>query len=259
MRCIRFMRRLLLPLLAATTLHAVKPDAPLPEGVSVENGARFVDLNGDGFDDLVFSNSERYGVFIFNDVEKKNLGWFRGWTHVMREGRAGDAHALPLTTRDDVAFKDGAMWAAGKKFLSYAELLRPPAPAPRTPEESMKAIHLKPGFQIELVAAEPDVRQPVCLNFDERGRAFAMNAPVLFTTTGALHFGWVIPAAILVLVLFLAFLGFLRRLHHLSPRTARRFVLAGALYVTGAVACDIPLGWWTSVHGDDNFVYYLID
>ena len=71
------MRCLFLLLLAFTTLHAVKPDAPLPEGVTVANGARFVDLNSDGFDDLVFSNSERYGVFIFNDVEKKNLGWFR--------------------------------------------------------------------------------------------------------------------------------------------------------------------------------------
>lgn len=173
MRCIRFMRRLFL-LLVATTLHAAKPDAPLPEGVTVENGARFVDLNGDGFDDLVFSNSERYGVFIFNDVEKKNLGWFRGWTHVMREGRAGDANALPLTTRSDVEFKDGAMWAAGKKFLSYAELLRPPAPAPRSPEESMKAIHLKPGFQIELVAAEPLVQDPIFVDWDDRGRMWVV-------------------------------------------------------------------------------------
>ena len=81
----------------------------------------------------------------------------------------------------------------------------------------------------------------------------------LFTTTGALHFGWVIPAALLVLVLFLAFLGFLRRLHHLSPRTARRFVLAGALYVGGAVLFELPLGWWTARHGDENLGYYLID
>lgn len=78
----------------------------------------------------------------------------------------------------------------------------------------------------------------------------------LFDTTGALHFGWVIPGGALVLVLGLSFLGFLRRL----PRaTARVFVLAGALYVLGAVACDVPLGWWTSVHGDDGLGYALID
>jgi putative membrane-bound dehydrogenase-like protein len=171
--CIRVMRRLLF-LLAATTLHAARPDVPLPEGVTVENGARFVDLNGDGFDDLVFSNSERYGVLIFNDVEKKNLGWLRGWTHVMREGKAGDANALPLTTRGDVEFKDGAMWVAGKRHLSHAELLRPPAPAPRTPEESMKAIHLKPGFEIELVAAEPLVQDPIFVDWDDQGRMWVV-------------------------------------------------------------------------------------
>lgn len=81
----------------------------------------------------------------------------------------------------------------------------------------------------------------------------------LFTTTGVLHFGWVIPATILVLALGLAFLGFLRRLHHLSPKTARRFVLAGALYVGGAVLFELPLGWWTARHGDENLGYYLID
>jgi len=78
----------------------------------------------------------------------------------------------------------------------------------------------------------------------------------LFDTTGPLHFGWVIPGAAIVVIVGLSFLGFLRRL----PRaTARVFVLAGALYVLGAVACDVPLGWWTSVHGDDNLGYYLID
>lgn len=78
-------------------------------------------------------------------------------------------------------------------------------------------------------------------------------------TDGVLHFGWVIPASILVLALALAFFNFLRRLHHLSPGTARRFVLAGALYVGGALLCELPLGWWTAQHGDDNPGYYLID
>lgn len=41
---------------------------------------------------------------------------------------------------------------------------------PRTPEEEQKSFHLPPGFAIELVAAEPDVRKPINLNFDARGR-----------------------------------------------------------------------------------------
>lgn len=78
----------------------------------------------------------------------------------------------------------------------------------------------------------------------------------LFDTEGVLRFGWVIPASALVLVLGLVYLGFLRRLARAS---ARRFVLAGALYVTGAVLFELPLGWWTEHHGDDSLGYALID
>lgn len=78
----------------------------------------------------------------------------------------------------------------------------------------------------------------------------------LFDYGGVLYFGWVIPAGALVFALALVFLGFLRRL---SPETARRFLLAGALYVGGAVVCELPLGWWTEQYGDDSFGYALID
>jgi len=77
-----------------------------------------------------------------------------------------------------------------------------------------------------------------------------------FDTSGVLHFDWVIPAGALVLALGLYFLGFLRRL---SRETAARFVLAGAIYVTGAVLFELPLGWWTEQYGDDSFGYALID
>lgn len=78
----------------------------------------------------------------------------------------------------------------------------------------------------------------------------------LFDTRGLLRFGWVIPAAAIVLSVGLGLLGFLRRL---DPATARRFVLAGGLYVTGAVLLELPLGWWTEQHGDDSPGYALLD
>lgn len=78
----------------------------------------------------------------------------------------------------------------------------------------------------------------------------------LFDTRGVLHFGWVIPAAGIVLVVGLSYLGFLRRL---DRATARRFVLAGGLYVAGALLLELPLGWWTEQYGDDSLGYALID
>ena len=41
---------------------------------------------------------------------------------------------------------------------------------PRTPEEERKAFHLPEGFEIELVAAEPDIHKPLNIAFDDRGR-----------------------------------------------------------------------------------------
>jgi putative membrane-bound dehydrogenase-like protein len=171
---------LILASVAFTTASAKPPDAPLPPGVSLQdatgqdNGVRFVDLNGDGFDDIVFSNAERYGVYLYNDVERKNLGWTIGWPHIIRAGRAGEADALPLTTSPGVEFRDGAMWVKGARHLTYAELCRPPAPAPRTPTESLKAIRLKPGFQAELVVQEPLVQDPVYVDWDALGRMWVV-------------------------------------------------------------------------------------
>ncbi|MEZ5951165.1 MAG: hypothetical protein R3C12_18530 [Planctomycetaceae bacterium] len=43
---------------------------------------------------------------------------------------------------------------------------------PLTPEEQRLKFHLPPGFVIELVAAEPDIRKPMNLKFDAAGRLY---------------------------------------------------------------------------------------
>jgi putative heme-binding domain-containing protein len=41
---------------------------------------------------------------------------------------------------------------------------------PRSPADEHKALHLPPGFEIQLVAADPDIHKPLNLAFDDRGR-----------------------------------------------------------------------------------------
>ena len=41
---------------------------------------------------------------------------------------------------------------------------------PREPDEELKALHVPPGFEVQLVAAEPDVHKPINMAFDDRGR-----------------------------------------------------------------------------------------
>ncbi|MEX2185791.1 MAG: PVC-type heme-binding CxxCH protein [Pirellulales bacterium] len=50
----------------------------------------------------------------------------------------------------------------------------PPTATAATPDEALKSFKLADGFEISLVAAEPDIRQPVAMNFDERGRLWVV-------------------------------------------------------------------------------------
>ena len=77
-----------------------------------------------------------------------------------------------------------------------------------------------------------------------------------FSTGGVLYFGWVIPASVIVALFVVSYLGFLG---HLPKRTRNRFVLAGAIFVGGALGVEFGLGYWADLEGDENLVYGLID
>ena len=50
------------------------------------------------------------------------------------------------------------------------------APAPLSPEEAVQEMRLPEGFAATLVAAEPNVVQPISFCFDDRGRLFVAEA-----------------------------------------------------------------------------------
>ncbi len=52
-----------------------------------------------------------------------------------------------------------------KVFNTEAEGQHPP-----TAEEMVRLIELPPGFSVTLFAGEPDVQQPICMDFDDKGR-----------------------------------------------------------------------------------------
>ncbi|MDB6120299.1 MAG: hypothetical protein JWO08_4080 [Verrucomicrobiaceae bacterium] len=163
------------------------PEDPLPEKAKGP-GTVFVDLNGDGFEDIVVSNSKEYGIYLYNPVEKKSVQWAKGWSNVLREGVAGDANSIPQIVRADGSnngawFNDGAMWVQNEdtfalpdkvRRIPFTELLSVPGPAPRLPKDSLAALHLKPGFTATLVASEPLVQDPVFVDWDAKGRMWVV-------------------------------------------------------------------------------------
>src|SRR5262249_19919414 len=46
-----------------------------------------------------------------------------------------------------------------------------------SPKDELATFHLAKGFRAELVACEPNVIDPVCINFDEDGRMYVTEMP----------------------------------------------------------------------------------
>lgn len=72
---------------------------------------------------------------------------------------------------------------------------------------------------------------------------------------GFFYFSWVIPGIVLVSVLGLYFLRFLL---HLPRRTRLQFLLAGTLYVSGALGLELIAGRHVEIHGMDNLTNSLL-
>ncbi len=71
---------------------------------------------------------------------------------------------------------------------------------------------------------------------------------------GFLHFGWVIPGAIVVALIGLFYLPFLLAL---PSRTRLMFFGAGLLYVGGALGMEVVGGKLLTLYGEESFPYQL--
>lgn len=72
---------------------------------------------------------------------------------------------------------------------------------------------------------------------------------------GFSNFAWVIVYAPLTVVFGLIYLGFARSL---PAETKRLFVVAGTLYVAGALGMEAIGGLYASLYGELNVIYYLL-
>ena len=67
----------------------------LPRGTSIvdaegrDAGIRFIDVNGDGYDDVLFSNEDRFSLHLFIPKANPRLMWEVGWNDEVWAGERG--------------------------------------------------------------------------------------------------------------------------------------------------------------------------
>ena len=76
-----------------------------------------------------------------------------------------------------------------------------------------------------------------------------------FSAHGVLYYPWVIVGCIFVLVFVLAFL---KLLADLPAKTRRLFVIAGTVFVIGALGMEMIEGFYADLHGEFNIVFTIL-
>jgi putative membrane-bound dehydrogenase-like protein len=167
---------------------ALPPGTAIADAAGRDAGLRFVDVNGDGYADVLFSNDERYSVHLFLPRPNALRAFPRmGWDRPVAAGRRGDPGEVPPIVRagrnNGAWFHSGKMWVQNEETTrlpdhcdqrTFRELVVGWLPPPLSPEESLKRIRLRPGFRIELAAAEPLVHDPVNFEWGADGKLWVV-------------------------------------------------------------------------------------
>lgn len=84
-----------------------------------------------------------------------------------------------------------------------------------------------------------------------------LRAPMeaLFSTSGVLYFAWFIPYIIVTIIVGIAYFKFMMRL---PKKILKLFILAGFVFVFGAVGMEMLGGMHAESHGEETLTYALM-
>lgn len=147
-------------------------------------GLRFADIDEDGSDDVLVSNAERYSAHLFSGPRN---GWSRVVVNTSRDTdpESSAKRAIPSFVRADgtnngVWIKDRHIWLQNEETgrslsqVSFTSLLEGGEALARSPKQSLASMVVRPGFRVELMAAEPLVMDPVNMEWGSDGKLWVV-------------------------------------------------------------------------------------
>jgi putative membrane-bound dehydrogenase-like protein len=166
--------------------RGARPAGDLPPGARLvddqgrDAGLRFVDLDEDGFADVVFSNDQGYGIYLYDSAAK-------GWTRKVMAGKAGTPGSLPKIVsggaNNGFFVHSRHLWWQNENTAnlpnlvdrrSFNDLLKDIEPRGKSAVASLKSIQVAPGFKVELAAAEPLVKDPIAFDWGADGKLWVV-------------------------------------------------------------------------------------
>ncbi len=143
-------------------------------------GLRFVDVDEDGYDDVLFSNEGRFSLHLLRSAAE-------GWSHEVTSGRRGEERGIPPITRNG---ENNGAWVHSRHLwvqnedtsrlpdlvdrASFNDLLDGVEPPPKSPDAALSSMKPRTGFKVELVASEPLVEDPVAIDWGADGKLWVV-------------------------------------------------------------------------------------
>ncbi len=145
--------------------------APIVDADGQDAGVRFIDLDRDRFVDVVAANGAESTIQLYDSGTQ-------GFTR-----RIELSDPLPPIVREGanngVWFAREHMWVQNEDThrlpdnvdrRTFGQMLGAGDPPPKSAQASLDSIRVPAGFEVELVAAEPLVQDPVAIDFGSDGR-----------------------------------------------------------------------------------------